>query len=1125
MQRVEGMAEESWGEDTIYCEAVCAPEDVLYEGSDDEDYDCPTSRRQRYEAAGQRFLDGQMPFLMTATLKGPFDAASGWVNPWRSKRRTGTRQSPQKAPNTSKRKRNVSIAETQFPQHDSLECHLPSPESLKHAPVDENHPFLEGDELDMVQKWRRSVQPPAKEEFWAVPPRGSRSKRKRKAVGSEWLKKLASKRRRTEVMESGPVDSPLKQSAPPQRGANTSFRIAPDLPSSAVTVRTLRRHKSDSPQVKDADGDDTLADSLKISFTSAPSRLQSPKHPSPKDLKLAIHDEAKSSEEELSAMKAAATLSSPVSQRREPQSVQKSPHGLYQQILENPSDQASQKPSSENVEAVNENFCTQQDGSFLFKMRPKLSKPDHVDKSDNVETESWSGLSGPDNEESGVVTSDNEMSEPANLLKSIQTDTPVAKNDSMEVDEDLPSSELSSLASDDVQVPGFVDECHDEMAIASHASTASDASNQSSINADDSEEAPEDPVETQVEEYDSISVVECSDIEDATDPQIAHDTTESGLNDGSGEAQVVVEHDAIPAEDASETNAAIDVNMGCDTTMGCDSITVTEENEVFHAKLRSDEGLDTSTTEQPIRREEPANNDSVSESATGSEMKEPKQSSPPNPIVPNATDSDSASESETESENGDDTGIAPSQASEPKTVESVPNSHPSLPDHPSFSLLKSSVKRLVPKSSWTKLSHMPRQINSSPPRPASIPKGFARLLHEAPQSSAPANLFGKQQNVGASQIEQVQETPRSSSIIQSSPSNMQAPARQSPSVNAIGASQQPGSPSQHISASQQSPWASSKLSQYASRALDVMPLEAMVGTPQKDDSPAIVVAQTPWPNEPIKLPMAPPDIVRVPVKAPTQLSASRVNRGWPSGQSQSVMPASTRTPAARPSTPEPQFSVKSFASFMSPSPERCPRTNKGPAWRDSGSRLPSTQGIIASATENPWDGGVSQRRVRWAPLPHELSSPASSTPHTSTERPVSPPPTMSLAELPTSRDDKFHHHFKAVARRSESSRNQRARILPTASQRSLASPAPLAMAETFLAADHRRQPSSSDETSPDVRPGHVVRLPDSQEPIDIVEDVMREMGDLLGTWDVDTELEQARKGGGIQMSQLTQGPW
>ncbi|KAJ4857783.1 hypothetical protein T069G_08680 [Trichoderma breve] len=131
--------------DSIYCEAVFSPQDIYYEGSEDEDYDDAEARRLRYEAAGRQFLAGRVPMLLSATLKGPFDEESGWVNPWRSKNRTANSQRrPESQPVGSQyslRRPAASASASPVAQRQAVlknaECALPSPESLKQAPFTE----------------------------------------------------------------------------------------------------------------------------------------------------------------------------------------------------------------------------------------------------------------------------------------------------------------------------------------------------------------------------------------------------------------------------------------------------------------------------------------------------------------------------------------------------------------------------------------------------------------------------------------------------------------------------------------------------------------------------------------------------------------------------------------------------------------------------------------------------------------------------------------------------------------------------------------------------------------------------------------------------------------------------
>lgn len=90
-------------DEPVYCEATPqSPDDILYIGSDDEAYDSPSERRNRYEEQAQRYLAGKPVTLLSASLRGPFDRRSGWVNPWRSQSRV-KKSSKRKRPSRVKR--------------------------------------------------------------------------------------------------------------------------------------------------------------------------------------------------------------------------------------------------------------------------------------------------------------------------------------------------------------------------------------------------------------------------------------------------------------------------------------------------------------------------------------------------------------------------------------------------------------------------------------------------------------------------------------------------------------------------------------------------------------------------------------------------------------------------------------------------------------------------------------------------------------------------------------------------------------------------------------------------------------------------------------------------------------
>ncbi|EGR44569.1 uncharacterized protein TRIREDRAFT_112052 [Trichoderma reesei QM6a] len=201
---------------SIYCEAVLPPEDVFFEGSEDEDYENAAERRKRYEAAGQKFLSGSVPFLLSASLKGPFDEASGWVNPWRSKNRTAHPQPRLESPNLASQcthpTRPVTSASVETQAIEVLknaECALPSPESLKQAPFTATPSRLRGkvavedgwgNDMASLTSTKNDTDP------WVAssPSRKLRKKRSKSSIGVS----SASKKRRTTRSEEMDISTP-----------------------------------------------------------------------------------------------------------------------------------------------------------------------------------------------------------------------------------------------------------------------------------------------------------------------------------------------------------------------------------------------------------------------------------------------------------------------------------------------------------------------------------------------------------------------------------------------------------------------------------------------------------------------------------------------------------------------------------------------------------------------------------------------------------------------------------------------------------------------------------------------------------------------------------------------------
>ncbi|KAG5948004.1 hypothetical protein E4U59_005483 [Claviceps monticola] len=200
---------EDWsgGDDFIYYESYCERQDIFYEGSEDERYQCPSERRLRYEAAGQRFLNGQVPTLISASLEGPFDSATGWTNPWTSKRNKAVVRKIKDRPRSEQRVSQRSSTKIHRTQQSTFlssagECHLPSPESLKQAPQSQDCSFLRTEKLATVKRWQEKLDnaPSDHDSFWDGNKSNlSPSVKKRRASGAEWLKNAPLKRHKSGV--------------------------------------------------------------------------------------------------------------------------------------------------------------------------------------------------------------------------------------------------------------------------------------------------------------------------------------------------------------------------------------------------------------------------------------------------------------------------------------------------------------------------------------------------------------------------------------------------------------------------------------------------------------------------------------------------------------------------------------------------------------------------------------------------------------------------------------------------------------------------------------------------------------------------------------------------------------
>ncbi|RGP78447.1 protamine p1 [Fusarium longipes] len=972
LQRADPLADElalDWGEDTIYCEATCDPNDVLYEGSEDEDYDSPASRKIRYEAAGQRFLSGKTPFIMTAVLKGPFEpTCTNWVNPWRSKQRTAgasvrTRTSPGKLARSAKVQRNISIPETIRPPPGSLECHLPSPESLNQTSETDTHPYLEDDELVKVQQWRDTVKSEKEQgdELWTSTAQTSTSERKRKANGSSWLKHLASKRRRADIMESGSIDTPVRHK--PQhpvstaKTMNVSVTSAPDhSPSSVASVERCSLQSHEEPHVSEDElsHDEVMSDHPSAHSSSPLSQLQYTPVLDPE-----VSFLSQGTPEQQTPSKA------PVPKQR---------------LIPDGSPAKPQSAVTNNGATVPD-FETQEDESFCFKMRPRLDQTTKV-VSDEDESmvedneDSWSGLSSPDQYMDSIAS-----------VSDLKDDVPA--------DGLMNSQPSSNERPGEIELP--VESMHNTAEVASMSSSLTESSTSDSELSSGSHPNSTTVVASEpVDQHKQDGRTQDVDMQDAAKEENSaaiaehHDDSETESGDESDEEE----------EEGEDGGSGGTVK---EDALEIKSPSITSDNNTPHISTVQEEAE--TTTLQPT------------------------------PLGP------------------DDGSLLSATANPPQPTGSSEDAH--LPDPVlDVAINREGKEGLCSTHSTPKTTNSRRGSNSSQP-----------WNHDTSPTilNTPVHEYTKQQ---ADQSVSKETAP--------------------------------------VPFSQQSPWAENKPSQYAA-TLSLGPLSTkdpeskQTGT----DVAAILVSpskQSPWADKVAGLPVNSLQCTPISGKTDRQLlleSSTPVVGAGVDARTQKEHIAATPVTAL---TPEPQFSVKSFASFRSSSPERSSQKAKRAVWRKSGSGLPSTQAILVSATKNPWESNSSERRVSFAPLP-SWRNPESSvltTPTPSlTRRQGSPPPDTPVSELPTSEGSKFQKHFNAVSQGPIIRRAQR--LLPSESQLTAGSPLPDAMADAFLTADQLRHAALADPVKSDRE------TDESQDPFDMVADIMLEEFDGVGSMNIATQ--------------------
>lgn len=173
------------GEEPIYCEAHHGDRDrdtdaVYWSGSEHEYYEAPEHRRLRIEAKAVQFLSGNVPYLLSARLHGPFEKTL-WDNPWDSKRAQRRARAQKQAHLAGPRDRRPLTTDEARRGHSSPRATsdllntqrtslypLPSPETTN-PPSAGKSEFLDDEGYNRIKGWREAVKsvPITKDPFWA----------------------------------------------------------------------------------------------------------------------------------------------------------------------------------------------------------------------------------------------------------------------------------------------------------------------------------------------------------------------------------------------------------------------------------------------------------------------------------------------------------------------------------------------------------------------------------------------------------------------------------------------------------------------------------------------------------------------------------------------------------------------------------------------------------------------------------------------------------------------------------------------------------------------------------------------------------------------------------------------
>ncbi|KAM0330888.1 hypothetical protein ACHAQA_003844 [Verticillium albo-atrum] len=1051
------------GDEPLYCEAD--PAQVLYKGSDDEDYPDPSVRKYKYEAAAVKFLEGKKPFILSATLRGPFDAASGWTNPWRSKGRLVKQPRTSHTPTTGAAHSGISQStaklrsirhsiEDSFAQkavaRASSSCHLPSPESLDRA---EQHPYLDEDELVKLESWRSRVQPvkPSVDNFWA-PTKSfpdSTNTRKRRAQDSGWLRRTTLKRRRTDG----------------------DFDELDDLDNVSIMAQGFGMSQNTTIPIlapPEAEVEDELNINATHSFQS-PRSSQSPQRKSPTRLGLLtspvrVKDDTESDDElsgpSQSSQKPrtwrAASCRSQVSTRRQASEARSARSNASRRFIR----QGTTTPSAKSVPVAVEDeapeFETQQDDSFVYRARTKRaddisdftslgSRPEELPSAAyDISVESLAtGL------EYGL---DDEVGE--------NETTPVAPR-SVEIT-DQPRQALGPpLGRSNQAVESFADDA---------SFNSSDSESQAAVSVDE-------VIPSSQPAFDSSTLVECTTIKSANgSPKVGSDILQCPR-----EEETVSIEESMSDEEAEGVSTSEDIEERSQPPMALEPSSP-EANSIAQIgyqlptiAVEADEDLGEEGAE-PDFDAEFMSTSGIQEGMPDTEISSASLQGDENGTVPVATSSDYASTIPLT--------IAPVNMMVGRLVE---RAHAELGDH---------MATTQPEA-----YEAPEIVNGGGPQ-----SPCRESQHPAPPVQAPQELpadMSRVEDVTADGLVALsQQSPWKGGLFAS----RQITTTYEPAVSSTSVALSHDS-SPLLATSQQTPWKHDQ----------TLPPQGLFNsrTAPPEESPR-TESQSPWARSfgqmrqvaQHALHTASVSIMGSFTREAQHTTEQEINLAV-SDETNSLHTAPS-TPTRDSPEPAPAFTLKPFADFKSP-PQ--PSRRKSRIARISNGRLPGTQSILLDTSSKPWGASLprSNKRVSWCSLPNEVRDGGDGTP-VRPRRAASPPPEQALDDLPTGEVDPFHSHFSAIKQKVKGHRH---RILPTASQQVLRSPSPTAMADAFVAADELAKASKASTTSSGPAIQVMAETVDfagdnGSESGDDVADVLMNLDSFIDAMDVEADVKQAK---------------